>query len=151
MKRGIEQIMKLEWLNLSVVNTIIYIYIYYIFIYYIYTYIHIYIIYIIYIYIYILYIYIWYIYIYIYMYGMHHWLILWSSYKKLAWMGFESMTTEFHSDTLADWAIRPWVQLVLRANFVQLFQFHCLFSVTFHFCCLPSSVTTFILIEVLCR
>ena len=46
MKRGVEQIMKLEWLNLSVVNTIIYIYIY----------------------IYILYIYIIYIYIYIYIY-----------------------------------------------------------------------------------
>ena len=48
----------------------------------------------------------------------------WNSYRKLAWMGFEPMTTEFRSDTLTNWAIRPWVQLALRANFVQLLQFH---------------------------
>ena len=47
-----------------------------------------------------------------------------SSYRKLAWMGFESTTTEFHSDALTDWAIRPWVQLALRANFLQPLQFH---------------------------
>ena len=29
-----------------------------------------------------------------------------------------------HSDALIDGAIRPWVQLALRANFVQLLQFH---------------------------
>ena len=45
-------------------------------------------------------------------------------YRKLAWVGFEPMTTEFRSDALTDWAIRPWVQLALRANFVQLLQFH---------------------------
>ena len=28
-----------------------------------------------------------YIYIYIYTYGIHHWRILWSSYRKLAWVG----------------------------------------------------------------
>ena len=66
-------------------------------------------------------------------YGIPHWRILWSSYRKLAWVGFEPTTTEFRSDALTDWAIRPWVQLALRANFVQLLQFHCLFSVTFHF------------------
>ena len=27
-------------------------------------------------------------------YGIHHWRILWSSYRKLAWVGFESTTTE---------------------------------------------------------
>ena len=48
----------------------------------------------------------------------------WSSYRKLAWVRFEPMTTEFRSDALTDWAIRPWVQLTLRANFVQLLQFH---------------------------
>ena len=47
-----------------------------------------------------------------------------SSYRKLAWVGFEPTTTEFRSDALTDWAIRPWVQLALRANFVQLLQFH---------------------------
>ena len=59
-----------------------------------------------------------------------------NSYRKLAWRGFEPTTT----DALTDWAVRPWVQLALRANFVQLLQFHRLFSVTFHFGCLPSSV-----------
>ena len=51
----------------------------------------------------------------------------------LAWVGFEPTTTEFRSYALTDWAIRPWVQLALRANFVQLLQFHRLFSVTVHF------------------
>ena len=89
-----------------------------------------------YIYIYILYIYI-YIHTYIYIYGIHHQKILWSSYRKLAWVGFEPTTTEFRSDALIDWAITPWVQLALRPNFVQQLQFHRLFSVTFHFgCCL---------------
>ena len=41
------------------------------------------------------------------------------------------MTTEFCLDALTDWAIRPWVQLALRASFVQLLQFHWLFSVIY--------------------
>ena len=45
----------------------------------------------------------------------------------------ESTTTELYSDALTDWAIRPWVQLAFRANFVQLLPFHRLLSVTFHF------------------
>ena len=57
-------------------------------------------------------------------YGIHHWRIFRSSYRKLAWVGFEPTTTEFRSDALTDWAIRPWVQLALRANFVQLLQFY---------------------------
>ena len=40
-------------------------------------------------------------------YGIHHWWILWSSYRKLTWVGFEPTTTEFCSDALTDWAIRP--------------------------------------------
>ena len=32
-------------------------------------------------------------------------MILWSSYKTLAWVGLEPTTTEFHSDALTDWAI----------------------------------------------
>ena len=75
-----------------------------------------------------------YIYIYIYIYiGIHHWTITWSSYRELTWVGFETTTTEFRSDALTKWAIRPWVQLAARANFVQLLQFHRLFSFKFHF------------------
>ena len=44
----------------------------------------------------------------------------WNSYRKLAWVRVEPTTTEFRSDALTDWAIMPWVQLALRANFVQL-------------------------------
>ena len=66
----------------------------------------------------------WYIYI---------WRILWSSYRKLAWVRFEPTTTEFRSDAPTDRAIRPGVQLALRATFVQLLQFHRLFSGTFYF------------------
>ena len=54
----------------------------------------------IYIYIYSIYIlYIFYIYIIYYIY-IHHWKILWSSYRKLAWVEFEPTTTEFCSDPL---------------------------------------------------
>ena len=66
---------------------------------YIYIYIHIYV------YIYMLYILCICIYIYLYIYGIHHRKILWSSYRKLAWVGFEPTTTEFRSDTITDWAI----------------------------------------------
>ena len=59
-----------------------------------------------------------------YRYGIHHWRIFTSSYRKLSWVGFKPTTTEFRSDALTDWAIRPWAQLALRANFVQLLQFH---------------------------
>ena len=38
-------------------------------------------------------------------------------------MLFEPTTTEFLSDALTDWGIRPWFQLALRATFVQLLQF----------------------------
>ena len=56
------------------------------------------------------------------------------SSRKLAWVWFEPTTTEFRfrSDTLTDWAIRPWVQLTFRPNFVQLLQFH-LFVQCLHF------------------
>ena len=50
---------------------------------------------------YIIYIYIYIyicIYIYIYTWCNHHWRILWSSYRKSAWVGFEPMTTEFRSN-----------------------------------------------------
>ena len=34
------------------------------------------------------------------------------------------MTADIRPDTLTKWAIRPWVQLALRTNFVQLLLFH---------------------------
>ena len=46
------------------------------------------------------------------MYCIHHWRIIWRSYSKLAWVGFEPATTEFRSDALTDWAFWPWVQYV---------------------------------------
>ena len=69
--------------------------------------------------------------IYIYIYGIHHWRITWSSYRKLAWVRFEPTTTEFCLDALTNWAIRPWIQLTLRANSVQLLQLHCLLVSSF--------------------
>ena len=76
----------------------------------------------------------------VYIYGIHHWRIVSSSYRKLAWVVFKPTTTEFCSDTVTDWAIRPWVQLALRTNFVQLLQFHCLFQCQVSFRLLASSV-----------
>ena len=80
-------------------------------------------------------------------YGIHHWRVLWSSYRKLAWVVFEPTTTEFRSDALTDWGIRPWVQVALRANVVQLFQFHPFVQCQISFQLLPSQVATFILKE----
>ena len=65
--------------------------------------------------------------------GIYSWRILWSTYRKLVWARFESTTTEFHSDAPTNWAIKPWLQLAFTAIFVQLLQFHRLFSVRFHF------------------
>ena len=77
-------------------------------------------------------------------YGIQHWKTLWSSYRKLARVGFEPTSAKFCSDALTDWAIRQQVQFALRASFVQLIQFHRLFSVTFHFVhCLHQSPRLF--------
>ena len=86
-------------------------------------------------------------------YDIHHWRILWSRYRKLAWVGFAPTTTEFHSDALTDWAIRPWIQLALRANFVQLLQFHLFVQCQISFRLLHSSSRHVYLIEILklCR
>ena len=63
-------------------------------------------------------------------------------------MGFELTTTEFRSDALTNWAIRPWVKLVLLANFLQLLQFHRLLRIRFHFgYCLRQSPHLFYLFK----
>ena len=61
-------------------------------------------------------------------YGIHHCMIFRSSYRKLAWVVFEPTTSEFRSDALTNWTIRPWVQLTVRANFIQLLQFDLFFQ-----------------------
>ena len=58
-------------------------------------------------------------------YGIHHWQIVWSRYRKFAWVEFEPTITEFRLDALTNWTITSWVQLGLRAYFAQLFQFQC--------------------------
>ena len=52
--------------------------------------------------------------------GIHHRRVISSTYRMLTWIRFEPITTEFCWDALTDWAIKPWVQLALRANFAQL-------------------------------
>ena len=37
-------------------------------------------------------------------YDIHHWSIIWSSYRKLSRVGLEPKTTEFRSDALTDGA-----------------------------------------------
>ena len=56
-----------------------------------------------------------------------------SSYRELAWVRFKPTTTEFRSDDLTDWTIRPWVKPMLKANFVQLLKILRLLSVQFNF------------------
>ena len=77
-----------------------------------------------------------------------HRLVYMSVCLQMAWVGFKPTTTGFRPDALTDWTIRPWVQLDLRANFVQLPNFISLFSVHVSFRSLPSSVATFALSEV---
>ena len=84
-------------------------------------------------------------------YGILLWQNLQCCYRKLAWVWFEPTTTECNSVTLSHWAIGSWILLALRSNFSQLLRFHRMFSVTFYLGCLPSSVATFILIEVFYR
>ena len=111
------------------------IYIYILYHYILYTYLYIYICVYISIHIYI------YIYIYVcvcvcvcvYVYSIHHWGILSSSCRELAGVVLEPTTSEFHSEALTDWAVMQWIQLALRANFVQPLEFRLLFSVRFHF------------------
>ena len=71
-----------------------------------------------------------------------------SSCRKLTWVGFEPAATKFCSEALTNWAIRPWIQLTLGANFVQLLHLISLFSVHVSFQLLPLSVTTFALSEI---
>ena len=82
-----------------------------------------------------------------YTYGIHCWMILRSSYKKLAWVRLEHTATEFCSGALTEWSNRPCVQISL--NFVQLHRFHLLLNVQISCWLLPLSVATFILLEVL--
>ena len=43
-------------------------------------------------------------------------------YKKMARVGWEPRTTEFHSHILTEWTIRPQDQLALAASYLQLHQ-----------------------------
>lgn len=82
--------------------------------------------------------------------GIHHWRTLRSIYRKLVWVGFKSMKTEFQLDALTNWGIRSGHEVsAVRAIFVQLLHFHLLFSV--QIALLPSSVAIFILTEILHR
>ena len=48
--------------------------------------------------------------------GIHHWRIFRSSYRKLAWVGFEPMTTEFLIIALTEWIISPWSPIRLQSQ-----------------------------------
>ena len=86
----------------------------------------------------------------IYIYGIHHWWILWSSYRKPALVGFESTTTELRSDALNDRAIRrrstrTQSQLCTATPISSLVQCKVSFRL------FSSSVVTFILMEIFLR
>ena len=67
-------------------------------------------------------------------YAIHHWRILWSSHRKLAWMGFEPITTKFHSNALTTELSGHELKSHSKPTFfLQLLQFHRLLSVKFHF------------------
>ena len=73
-------------------------------------------------------------------YGIPHWRILRSSYRNSAWVEFESTTT----DTLADWAIRPWLYLHSEPTFCSYSNFIFCSVFRFHFgYCLSQSPPLF--------
>ena len=55
---------------------------------------------------------------------IHHWRVSKSIARKLVRVRFEPTTTEFCSDALTDWGIRPWVQVTIKANILQLHHFY---------------------------
>ena len=67
--------------------------------------------------------------------------MLWSRYKKLAWVGFKPTNNEFRSDALSDWATRSWVDTHNSHSHTQsqlwtatpIWPFVHLFSVKFYF------------------
>ena len=64
-------------------------------------------------------------------------------------MRLQPTNIEFWTNSLSDGAIRPWVQLSSRSNFVQLLQLYLSFSVQISFWLFFSSITIFILVETL--
>ena len=59
-------------------------------------------------------------------YGIYHWRILWSSYRKLAWVGFEPTTTEFCSDGLClyiDICTYRYIYVISIALFILFYNF----------------------------
>ena len=86
-----------------------------------------------------------YIYIYIYIYRIHHWQILWSSYRKLAWVGFEPVNSvqTLQATELSGHEFNSHSQPTLYSysNFIVCSVWH------FISACLPSSVATSILIK----
>ena len=84
-------------------------------------------------------------------YGTHHWKIFRSSYRKLAWVGFELTTTELRPYALNNWAITPWVQLALRGQLWTATPISSFVQCQVSFRLLLSSVTTFIWIEIFLR
>ena len=76
-------------------------------------------------------------------YGIHHWWLFRSSYRKLTQVKSKPKTAEFCSDAWTNQAMTWSVQLACRANLPQLLQFHPLFSAQISFQPLPSLVATF--------
>ena len=85
-----------------------------------------------------------------YIYGIHHWRILWSSYRKLVWVRFEPTTTEFRSDARTDSyqamnSTRTQSQLCTATPISSSAQFQISFRP------LPLSVATLVLNEIFLR
>ena len=57
-------------------------------------------------------------------YGIHHWEPFTSSFWNSAWLRFEPTTTEFSSDALIDWFIRPLSSTHLQSQLCPALQFH---------------------------
>ena len=54
----------------------------------------------------------------------------------MAWVGFEPTTSEFSSDALTDWAVRPWVQLAIYTHgyiyiyiYIYIYMWYCIYDI----------------------
>ena len=84
-------------------------------------------------------------------YGIHQWRIIWSSYRKLAWGGFEPTTTEFRSNPLAYLSYQAMSSSHTQSQLSTTTPSSLFAQCPISFRLLPSLVAMFVLIEISMR
>ena len=84
-------------------------------------------------------------------YGMHYWSVLRITYRKLVWVGFEPMATEFLTDNYNRLRYQAMRSTCIQHQLCTPTAISSLFIVQFSFWLFPLSVATFFLSTVLYR